>query len=81
MFLFPFTTCEVPNNHSFIKQPVSALVNFIATIILFYMATKAKTIHVSFALFCYGKYKIKIEHFLWKFINIFIINNFSRHSI
>ena len=58
MYVFPFNTCEVPDNDSLVKQPVSAVINLISTIILFYLATKAKTTHVSFLLFCYGLFEL-----------------------
>jgi hypothetical protein len=58
MYVFPFNTCEVPDNNSLVKQPASALINLISTIILFYLATKAQTIHVSFLLFCYGLFEL-----------------------
>jgi len=58
MYVFPFNTCEVPDNNSLVKQPVSALINLISTIILFYLSTKAKTNMVSFLLFCYALFEL-----------------------
>ena len=58
MFVFPFTTCEIPENDSFVKQPFSAFINFLSSIILIYFAFCSKTTCVQWTLFSYFLFEI-----------------------
>ena len=57
-FIFPFSTCEKCNEKGFIKQPVSAFINFITVIILLIAITYAKTLPLQLMLLSYACFEI-----------------------
>lgn len=87
---FPFYTCEKPyNNNNYIAQPVSAIINIIACIILAYFLTKSKTIEIRLLLLSFiafqafhafshiihinGNIQSNIIHMIWYFLTFMIL--------
>ena len=86
---FPFKTCEEPNKKSWVAQPVSAFINFIQVIILFYFFLKAKTViiklliltFIAFQLFhtyshikhVNGAIQSNIIHSIWYFLSFMVL--------
>jgi len=85
-YIFPFNTCEKPNNNSFIKQPYSVILNLISCIIIIYFLTKTKRWYAQILLLVIllfelfhslshlihidGTIQIKITHILAYLVNI-----------
>lgn len=41
-YLFPFSTCEIPNNNAIIAQPYSFVINLSTSLIVLFLAIKEK---------------------------------------
>lgn len=85
-YLFPFSTCEVPQQHSWIAQPYSLVVNVVSVVVILYFLTQARRVSTrlvlisillfeawhafSHAVHIPGKMQINVIHLLAYAVNL-----------
>lgn len=52
-YIFPFSTCEIPQKDAYIKQPYSVAINMLTVLVLIYFFTLAKTNTLRYVFFAF----------------------------